>query len=28
VNAVAERVRATLQGLLDEGLAARSSVFL
>jgi 1-acyl-sn-glycerol-3-phosphate acyltransferase len=28
VNAIAERVRATLQALLDEGLAARSSVFL
>jgi 1-acyl-sn-glycerol-3-phosphate acyltransferase len=28
VNAIAERVRATLQGMLDEGLAARSSVFL
>jgi 1-acyl-sn-glycerol-3-phosphate acyltransferase len=28
VNALAERTRATLQALLDEGLAARSSVFL
>jgi 1-acyl-sn-glycerol-3-phosphate acyltransferase len=28
VNAIAERVRATLQALLDEGVAARSSVFL
>ncbi|HEX9050357.1 MAG TPA: lysophospholipid acyltransferase family protein [Anaeromyxobacter sp.] len=28
VNALAERVRATLQALLDEGLAARTSVFL
>ncbi len=28
VNALAERVRATLQALLDEGIAARTSVFL
>jgi 1-acyl-sn-glycerol-3-phosphate acyltransferase len=28
VNALAERVRSTLQVLLDEGVAARSSVFL
>ena len=28
VNALAERVRATLQALLDEGVAARGSVWL
>ncbi len=28
VNAITEQVRSTLQGMLDEGVAARSSVFL
>jgi hypothetical protein len=28
VRAVVDRVRATLQGMLDEGIAARASVFL